>query len=403
MTGRRVLPGPSAPRDHAALGLCAYPPRARSPAPRQRRRRTGRDQGGSQETTRRSSPAPILNEPIYECTDTVFVHGYIRRWNVEVFVAGTVRAIGHGSAFPSMSRSRQACTSRREGAYRDTDLQRRDRQAVERRDRTRGQDVSNGLPSPGSSRRSSGAARRRARTGSCPAPPGVHLEPALSGGGFNPSDDRADGRFGAGQWMIVNPAFGLGDRVHASTRSAPLRAAVGSEIVQQQPPTIPPPTVDQGYEGQEIIVVRSIVNGAVLDVFTPTIRRIGSGAARRQAEAGSRCRCRPRPSPETTSCDQALRPTRARQGPHGQAVQRSSGGEDQAAVARRRAGRGRRVGSRRGDPDLRERGEGRGRRRLADQPRPAAQGWRDRGRRPDPREMQEQPDLGGPGEVPPEQ
>jgi len=217
--------------------------------------------------------APILNEPIYECTDTVFVHGYIPNADVEIFVAGTAAAIGHGaSPFPSMSiktsltftkgkviTAKQTFNGATSGPSNAVTVR-----AVK-------DDYPNGLPKPRI--QPPPLFRCGKATGADGILPGSHLEfisePALPGGGFGPPVTIAqmDGS-GAGQWMTVNPAFGLGDRVHAEYKiCAATSPPSDPEIVQQQPTTIPPPTVDQGYEGQEIIVVRNIVNGAVLDVF----------------------------------------------------------------------------------------------------------------------------------------
>src|SRR5262245_27030267 len=44
---------------------------------------------------------PILDEPIYECTDTVFVKGFVPGAEVKVFVAGTVAPIGSGHSIAS--------------------------------------------------------------------------------------------------------------------------------------------------------------------------------------------------------------------------------------------------------------------------------------------------------------
>jgi outer membrane protein assembly factor BamB len=223
----------------------------------------------------------ILNEPIYECTDTVFVQGYVPNAEIQVFVAGDPSPIGNGhSLLPSLS-IKTTITFTKGQVITATQTVNGHTSAPSNAVTVRSHtdDYPNGIPRP---RLDPPPLYHCGRaTGARDILPGAHLEfisePAL-GGGFGPPVTIAsmDGA-GPSQWMIVNPAFGLGDRVHAEYRiCADVSPPTHPEIVQEQPATIPAPTVDQGYEGQQIIVVRNVLNGATLDVFANDLaHRIG--------------------------------------------------------------------------------------------------------------------------------
>lgn len=225
---------------------------------------------------------PILGQPIYQCTDTVFVQGFVPGAKIEIFLDGNPTPIGSGSSLLS-SVSIKTSVSFTKGQVLTA------KQIVNGNTsgpsnavtvRSHKDDYPKGIPKP---RIDPPPLYRCGRaTGARDVLPGSHLdfisEPALGGGGFGPPATIAnmDGS-GAAQWMIVNPAFGLGDRVHAQYKICNDTSPPSDpEIVQEQPQTIPGPTVDQGYEGQQIIVVRNVLNGATLDVFAnDQMHRIG--------------------------------------------------------------------------------------------------------------------------------
>jgi outer membrane protein assembly factor BamB len=220
---------------------------------------------------------PILDEPIYACSETVFVRGYIPGADIQVFAAGNPSPIGHGHSIfssmaikvtPALTKGQVLTATQKSGGFTSGPSN-----AVTVRDWK--DDYPNGMPKP---RIEPPPLFRCGRaTGADHLLPGSHLEfisePSLGGGSFGPPVTIAsmDGA-GTSQWMIVSPAFGLGDRVHAQYSLCGDKSPPSDpEIVQQQPATIPPPTVDEGFEGQQIIVVRNIVNGATLDVFANDI------------------------------------------------------------------------------------------------------------------------------------
>lgn len=109
----------------------------------------------------------------------------------------------------------------------------------------------------------------------------VYSETLIPDGTFDPPVEvgRVNGS-GTGQWLFVSPEFAEGNRITANftlcSDQSPLSAA---EIVQPEPATIPTPTVDpEIYENGQIVVVRDVVNGAVIDVFADG-SRVGGHAA----------------------------------------------------------------------------------------------------------------------------
>jgi outer membrane protein assembly factor BamB len=225
---------------------------------------------------------PILEDPIYECTDTVFVKGFVPGAEVKVFVAGTVAPIGSGHSIASSMSIKTSLTFIKGQVLTATQTVGANTSGASNAVTVRGvsDDYPSGLPKP---RIDPPPLYRCGKaTGARDILPGAHLEfisePALGGGGFgSPATIASMDGSGPAQWMVVNPAFGLGDRVHAEYKICAATSPPSSpEIVQDQPATIPPPTVDQGYEGQQIIVVRNILHGAVLDVYANDLaHRIG--------------------------------------------------------------------------------------------------------------------------------
>ncbi len=245
---------------------------------------------------------PILGEPIYECTNVVFVQGFVPGAEVLVFADADPSPIGGETSIDSSGATIKVKITFTKG------------QVITARQRFKGvtsgpsnavtvrshkDDYPGGLPKP---RIDPPPLYRCGRaTGSRDQLPGSHLEfqsePPLGGGGFGPAVTIAsmDGAAPA-QWMSVSPPFELGARVRSKYRictdDSPLS---DGEIVQEQPAVIPPPTIDQGYEGQEIIVVRNIVNGAMLDVYANIVdvaHRIGGSPT--PGGSGQRVRVSPK-------------------------------------------------------------------------------------------------------------
>lgn len=243
--------------------------------------------------------APIVAEPVYACTDTVFVQGYVPHALVEVFVDGNPVPAGSGSgALPSMAiktavtftkgqviTARQVVDGVPSGLSKPVTV------------RSHKDDYPGALPRPVLSPPPLFNCGRA--TGARDVLPGAALsfvsEPALSGGGFGPSVSIASmNGAGAAQWMPVSPAFATGDRVHAEYGVCADRSPPSApEIVQPQPATVPPPTVAAGYEGQEIIAVRNIVNGAQLEVFANDLAH-GIGSSPTPGGNGQLVRVSPR-------------------------------------------------------------------------------------------------------------
>jgi len=228
---------------------------------------------------------PILSEPIYECTNVVFVQGFVPGAEILVFAAGDPSPIGGGTSLFASGATFKVTITFSKG------------QVITARQKFKGvtsgpsnavtvrsykDDYPSGPPKP---RIDPPPLYRCGRaTGSRDQLPGSHLEyrseSALAGGGFAPPVTIAsmDGAAPA-QWMSTSPPFELKARVTAqySICGDPSPVSDG-EIVQEQPATIPLPTIDPGYEGQQIIIVRNVVNGAMLDVYANIVdppHRIG--------------------------------------------------------------------------------------------------------------------------------
>jgi hypothetical protein len=95
-------------------------------------------------------------------------------------------------------------------------------------------------------------------------------EAALGGGGFGPITTIGSSPMASpypGGWMTISPAYTLGARVTLQYKiCADTSPASNPQIVQAQP-AITPPTIDDAvYEGGRIVVVRNILNGALLTV-----------------------------------------------------------------------------------------------------------------------------------------
>ncbi len=101
----------------------------------------------------------------------------------------------------------------------------------------------------------------------------VQSEPSTGGGGFGPGVAIGGGPAAApwpNWWTGVGPAFERDARVTVSYKICDLTSPRSpAQIVQDQPTTIPKPTVqDNVYEGGRIVVVEGGLNGSRLRVFS---------------------------------------------------------------------------------------------------------------------------------------
>lgn len=233
-------------------------------------------EGGGQWRDNREVLSPIiLREPLYACTNVVWVSGFIPGAEVIVREGSNVIAteVGHFSLGQQFKVSinftaGQVITA----AQRFNGVTGGPSNAVTVRSHTA--DYPAGIPRPdivppplykcG-----------RAISASNFVPGAVitaQAEPPLPGGGFGPPATIGSGAAAApypGWWMNINPAYELGARVtvryqicsDTSTPSPP-------QLVADQPALpLTKPTLDPIYAGATIVTVRNILNGATLKVF----------------------------------------------------------------------------------------------------------------------------------------
>jgi len=216
---------------------------------------------------------PIVMEPLYACSPVVRVQGFIPDAKIEVFIdgQGAGTAIGNDPAGASVAvtvnpvlerdmivTATQTFDSSTSGAS----------DAVTVRSHT--EDYPNGVPKPRIDppplyQCGKATGFRDVVEGSTLR---VSSEPAQSGG-FGPAVEigKVVGS-GAAQWLTVTPDFDLGDRVAGQYQMCSELSPVSDPlIVQTPPPTIPAPMLDEFYENQEVVTVRNLVNGGVIEIF----------------------------------------------------------------------------------------------------------------------------------------
>ncbi len=216
--------------------------------------------------------APILRDPIYECTDGVWVSGFIPGAQIDIFIAGTATPVGTGSSqFGSGDKFKLSVTCTKGMVVTATQTWKGVPSGPSNAVTVRHpkDDYPNGYPKP---RIDPPPIYKCGRAiGSRDQLNGVHVdvlqekrrpigtfEPATTVGGI---DNEQPWDYG-----FTSP-FEQDARVRVRYRICGQDSPLSDfEIVQPQP-AIPPPTIDQGYEGQQIVVVRNTVNGANLEVF----------------------------------------------------------------------------------------------------------------------------------------
>ncbi len=236
----------------------------------------------------RENPAylspPILQYPIYACASSVIVKGFVPGAKIEVFADGNPTPIGSAQSWLSSQligvsiafTVGQVITARQtfDGATSGPSNQ---VPVTSHRD-----DFPAGLPTP---RLDPPPCLDCGRSvGILDVVPGawvkIFMERSRPGGGFDPAVEI--GNTTAPSYAIVGTAFERDARVYAvSGICADTSPPSAAEIVQPEPATIPPPTMDPVHEGVQIVVVRgpsgqNPLNGATLDVFAePGMTRVG--------------------------------------------------------------------------------------------------------------------------------
>jgi len=240
-------------------------------------------EGGTDWQDNREVLSPIiLREPLYECTKVVMVSGFIPGAEITVFEGSNLIATEVGT----FSSGQQITVSIE--FVKDQIITARQRfngvtSGPSNAVRVRGvrDDYPAGLPTPEIVQPplyECGIA-----IGAAGFLPGATViaesEPSTGGGMFGPPAEIGRADIAApypGGWMYINPPYVRDARVtlhykicdQTAPRSAP-------QIVQPQP-TITKPTVDPAvYEGGTIVVVRDILNGARIKVFSNTTTQIG--------------------------------------------------------------------------------------------------------------------------------
>jgi outer membrane protein assembly factor BamB len=211
----------------------------------------------------------ILQRPIYACAETVVVNGYVPQAKIEVYVAGNPSPIGSTTASEPSNQpvkvsapfvERQVVTaiqivggakSQPSNAVTVTSYK---------------DDYPGGLPQPRIAPTPCYDCGRA--VGIADVIPGawwkVFAEDPKAGGGFNPPVEV--GGNADFSYTFVSPAFKKGQRITAQSGICTEKSAFSApEIVQADPPTIPPPIVDTVYEGAPIAVVWGPGHGALLD------------------------------------------------------------------------------------------------------------------------------------------
>jgi hypothetical protein len=262
---------------------------------------------------------PIVQEPLYACATAVTVSGFIPGAKIDVFadgnpIGGGVSDAPWGQRFavsPALVEGQTVtATQTFAGATSSPSAVVRVRSHIE--------DYPHGLPVPRID--PTPLYRCGKAVGARDLVPGALLqvfsENLLGPGSYDPPQEvgRVDGT-GAAQWLFVNPEFSEGARVTAQDRiCADVSPLSAPQIVQPAPAAIPAPSVDDVYEGATHLVVRNVVNGAVIDVFADGARvgghaspggsqtvRINPPAAAGSVITAQQTLCNPGPmSPGTT-------------------------------------------------------------------------------------------------------
>ncbi|SDI55040.1 Outer membrane protein assembly factor BamB, contains PQQ-like beta-propeller repeat [Paraburkholderia steynii] len=219
--------------------------------------------------------APILEQPIYECTNGVHVSGFVPGARVDVFVVGTTPPVGGGtSEFGSAGFDLKiTCNPGMVLFATQTVGGVTSGQSNSVTVRKVADDYPNGLPKPRIDpppvyKCGHAIGGRDLLNGSKME---ALQEKASPGGGFDPAAVVGSTSNAAPAQYVTTSPFEEGARVtirfHICNDDSP---SSDPQIVQPQP-VIPPPTIDQGYEGQKIVVVRNVVNGADLGVYANAV------------------------------------------------------------------------------------------------------------------------------------
>jgi len=236
-------------------------------------------EGGKDWNDNREVVSPIiLREPLYECTNVVWVSGFIQGADVTIFEGANPigTAFGH---FPSGEQFKvtinfvrgQVITAKQTFAGVTGGPSNAVTVRGVRDDYPSGVPTPNIYPPP--------LFKCGLATSATDFVPGAELsvqsEPSTGGGGFGPGVVIGGGAAAApwpGWWTGVAPPFELDARVTVSYRICDLTSPRSPAlIVQNQPATIPKPVVqDNVYEGGRIVAVENGLNGSRL--------RVSSGA-----------------------------------------------------------------------------------------------------------------------------
>ena len=233
---------------------------------------------------------PILQHPIYGCADTVVVMGFVPHAELQIFAAGIPTPIGIqpnaidlgpgqvvkvSAPFTvgqviSAKQVMGGVTSKPSNTVTVSDFR---------------ADYPGGLPQPQINPATCldcGAA-----VGATNVIPGsswtVSAQNPTGGGAFGPKMSVGSG---VGQsYAFVSPRFKAGQQITVQSRMCTDTSHPSApQIVQPDPGTIPPPTIDPFLQGADIVVVRgpgggNVLDGATLAVFgsfgTPPTHRIG--------------------------------------------------------------------------------------------------------------------------------
>ncbi|HEX5716128.1 MAG TPA: hypothetical protein VF179_08215 [Thermoanaerobaculia bacterium] len=226
---------------------------------------------------------PIVVEPLYTCATAVTVKGFIPGARIDIFADGAPVGGGVSDAPWGQRFAVTALTDGQNVTATQTFGGVTSGPSPSARVRPHSADYPDGVPPPRID------PKPLYRCGKAAAAhnivPGSFLEflaeNPRSGGGFDPPAvvGQVNGS-GAGQWTFINPELVRDARVTARYRicsdSSPPSAP---EIVQEGPNPVPAPAIDpEIYENGRHVIVRNVINGAVIDVFDgPT--RIGGHAS----------------------------------------------------------------------------------------------------------------------------
>ena len=215
---------------------------------------------------------PILREPIYECTEGVWVSGFKPDATIEIFIAGMAAPVGSATSKFTSGEGFKVSVTFKAGMV------------------VTARQVVNGIPS-GPSNAVTVRNPRDDYPGGWPAPqidpPPVYRcgraigsRNQLNGSLLSVLQERRrpDGAFdppatvgtnsNAQPWTYAfTSPFEPGARIRVRYRLCEQDSPLSAPETAQSPPPIPPPSIDQGYENQSIVVVRNTVNGSNLEVF----------------------------------------------------------------------------------------------------------------------------------------